>query len=135
MKNSVKWNKQFHADVCERIATLRSAKDSELKSSVEDLREKAISDPANLHSLVAPVIAASHEAIRRVLGYELYEVQMQAAQTLIAGHIAEMQTGEGKTISALPAAVFGGIQGKGVHVATTTAYLAQRDHQQLGTDL
>ena len=93
--------------------------------------KKRISDTANLQSLIAPVIAASNEAIRRVLGYELYSVQIQAAQALIAGQIAEMHTGEGKTISALPAAVFGGIQGKGVHVATTTAYLAERDHAQL----
>ena len=131
MNASIKQNKRFHAEVCEIGQTLRSAKAGELKDRMDDLRERAISDPANLQSLIAPVIAASNEAIRRVLGYDLYDVQMQAARALIAGHVAEMHTGEGKTISALPAAVFGGIQGKGVHVATTTAYLAERDHAQL----
>ena len=131
MNASIKRNKRFHADVCKIGQTLRSVKASELKHRVDDLREQAVSDPANSQSLIAPVIAASNEAIRRVLGYELYDVQIEAARALIAGHIAEMHTGEGKTISALPAAVFGGIQGKGVHVATTTAYLAERDHAQL----
>lgn len=131
MNASIKRNKRFHAEVASIGATLRSASDGALKDSVDDLREKAIAHPDDLQTLVAPVIAASNEAIRRVLGYELYGVQIQAAQTLIAGKIAEMATGEGKTISAVPAAVFGGIQGKGVHVATTTAYLAQRDHAQL----
>ena len=131
MNASSKRNDRFQAEVCEIGQTLRSAKASELKHRVDDLREQAISEPSNLQALIAPVIAASNEAIRRVLGYELYGVQIQAARALIAGQVAEMHTGEGKTISALPAAVFGGIQGKGVHVATTTAYLAERDHAQL----
>jgi len=130
-KRNAKQSKRFHAEVSAIGETLKSAKDSALQKSVDDLREKAISNPTVLNSLVAPVVAASMEAIRRVLGYELYGVQIQAAQALIDGKIAEMQTGEGKTISAVPAAVFAGIQGKGVHVATTTAYLAQRDHAQL----
>jgi preprotein translocase subunit SecA len=126
-----KRNKRFLAEVAAIGQSLRSAKENELQKSVGELREKAISKPAALDSLVAPVVAASMEAIRRVLGYELYGVQIQAAQTLIDGKIAEMHTGEGKTISAVPAAVFAGIQGKGAHVATTTAYLAQRDCAQL----
>ena len=131
MNASVKRNKRLHEEVHVIGQTLRSVKASELKNRVDDLREKAISNPGDVQSLIAPVIAASNEAIHRVLGYELYNVQIQAAAALIGGHIAEMHTGEGKTISALPAAVFGGIQGRGVHVATTTAYLAQRDHAQL----
>lgn len=131
MNAIAKRNKRFHAEVSAISQGLRSAKDSALQKSVDDLKEKAISNPSKLDSLVAPVVAASIEAIRRVLGYELYDVQIQASQALIAGKIAEMHTGEGKTISAVPAAVFGGIQGKGVHVATTTAYLAERDCAQL----
>ena len=129
-----KRNKRFYAEVSAIGQKLRSANDSALQKSVDDLRARAISNsgnPANLDSIVAPVVAASTEAIRRVLGYELYDVQIQAAQALIEGQIAEMHTGEGKTISAVPAAVFAGIQGKGAHVATTTAYLAQRDCDQL----
>lgn len=129
-----KRDNRFHAEVEAISQRLRHAKDSALRKSVDDLREQAISDsmtPKNLDSIVAPVVAASIEAIRRVLGYELYKVQIQAARALIDGKVAEMHTGEGKTISAVPAAVFAGIQGKGTHVATTTAYLAQRDCAQL----
>ncbi len=129
-----KRNKRLQAEVGGICQRLRSDKDSALKNFVDDLREQAVSSSAgrgSLDSIVAPVVAASVEAIRRVLGYELYDVQIQAAQALIDGKIAEMHTGEGKTISAVPAAVFAGIQGKGTHVATTTAYLAERDCAQL----
>lgn len=61
----------------------------------------------------------------------MYDVQLLAASTLISGRVAEMQTGEGKTISAVPAAVYGGIRGEGTHVATPNDYLAQRDCEEL----
>ena len=70
-KRNAKQSKRFHAEVSAIGETLKSAKDSALQKSVDDLREKAISNPTVLNSLVAPVVAASMEAIRRVLGYEL----------------------------------------------------------------
>ena len=69
--------------------------------------------------------------IRDSLGIELYDVQMLAANAIINRKVAEMATGEGKTISAIPAAVFGALLGSGVHVATPNTYLAQRDHDEL----
>ena len=63
MNAIAKRNKRFHAEVSSIGQNLRTAKDGELQKSVDDLREKAISNPTNLDSLVAPVVAASIEAV------------------------------------------------------------------------
>ncbi len=75
--------------------------------------------------------ALSAEALRRTLGIHLHGVQLQAALALAAGRIVEMQTGEGKTFAAVPAAVLRGLTGRGVHVVTPNQYLARRDCEQL----
>ena len=75
--------------------------------------------------------ALTNESLRRVLGIEYYDVQLQAGLALAAGKLAEVRTGEGKTIvAALPAVCFA-MQGEGVHVATVNSYLVQRDYHQL----
>ncbi|WFB34618.1 hypothetical protein P3T73_10635 [Kiritimatiellota bacterium B12222] len=74
-------------------------------------------------------MACVREACLRAVGMRPYDVQVQAGLILASGHIAEMATGEGKTlVAALPAAVLA-LQGRGVHVATVNAYLAERDHE------
>lgn len=75
--------------------------------------------------------ALTTEAVRRVTGKTFYDVQLLGGLSLTRGEIAEMQTGEGKTLTtALPAFVFA-LTGEGVHVATTNAYLAERDCKEL----
>src|SRR5437879_1616343 len=76
--------------------------------------------------------AAACEAARRVLGLDLFDVQILGALALCQGHIAEMQTGEGKTLAAVPAVAFSAMSGKGVHVLTVNDYLARRDAQWMG---
>ena len=71
------------------------------------------------------------EAARRVLGFHLYSAQLYACRILAAGSIAEMATGEGKTLSAVPATVVRALYGAGVHIATPNLYLAERDHEQM----
>jgi preprotein translocase subunit SecA len=80
---------------------------------------------------LAQVFALLGEAARRTLGIEFYDCQLLAGAALCRGSIAEMQTGEGNTyVAALPAFVQS-LAGRGVHVATSNAYLAERDAQQL----
>jgi preprotein translocase subunit SecA len=77
-------------------------------------------------------IAISAEVAFRVLGLKMFDVQVQGALALTEGRIAEMQTGEGKTLAAVPAVVWYARQGNGVHVLTVNDYLARRDAQWMG---
>ncbi|MCA9059585.1 MAG: hypothetical protein KDA85_13855, partial [Planctomycetaceae bacterium] len=72
-------------------------------------------------------LSLSAEAIRRATGYLPYDVQLLAAFALCRNQIAQMQTGEGKTLSAIAAAVYLAMAGHGVHVMTPNTYLAERD--------
>jgi len=71
------------------------------------------------------------DATRRVLGISLYDVQLLAGFTLTRGRVAQMQTGEGKTFTAMLPAFVWSRAGRGVHVATSNAWLAERDCQEL----
>ena len=68
----------------------------------------------------------------RVLGLRMFDVQILGALALQRGHIAEMQTGEGKTLAAVPAVVWYALSGRGVHVLTANDYLARRDARWMG---
>ena len=78
------------------------------------------------------VVAVAAEAARRVLGLELFDVQLQAALALARGSIVEMKTGEGKTLAAVPAIVWHARTRAGVHVLTANDYLARRDAEWMG---
>lgn len=123
--------KQTIGDVLKFSSQVKSLNDGQLRNFLDDVRASLFANQVDPSSLKAKVLAISKEACSRVLGIDLYDVQMLAADALIGRQIAEMQTGEGKTISAVPAAVFGGIFGRGVHVATPNGYLASRDCQEL----
>ena len=111
---------------------LRAMSSARLATHAASLRELAMTSGLRPDvSLLPASFALANEALRRVYGFELYDVQLLAARALIDGAIAEMQTGEGKTFAALPAAVWGGLQGRGVHVSVPNSYLAGRDHAQL----
>src|SRR5260370_27613472 len=95
--------------------------------SEEELREKCRSD-----SSVDEVIAVAAIMARRVLALEMFDVQLHGALALADGKIAEMQTGEGKTLAAVPAIVGYAKTGEGVHVMTVNDYLARRDAKWMG---
>jgi len=78
------------------------------------------------------VIALATVVADRVLGLKMFDVQLEGALALISGKIAEMQTGEGKTLAAVPAVVWYASKGAGVHVMTVNDYLARRDAQWMG---
>ncbi len=105
-------------------------KDEVLRES-HALRQQA-ADGSSLDSLLPKAFALSREAARRVLGERLYDVQLLGALVLHQGKIMEMKTGEGKTISCVPAAYLNALPGKGVHIVTVNDYLAERDAQWMG---
>src|ERR1700730_11239479 len=81
---------------------------------------------------VEEVLAVAAEVAKRVVGLDLFDVQMRGALALASGKIAEMQTGEGKTVAAVPAVVWYARAHQGVHLMTVNDYLARRDAQWMG---
>ena len=81
---------------------------------------------------LAPLVAATAVIASRLLGQDMFDVQLRGALALTRGGIAEMQTGEGKTLAAVPAVAWYAREGKGVHVMTANDYLARRDAQWMG---
>ena len=126
-----KHQKRMLSSVAKKFAALKHLSDGQLANGFNDLRVKAQSRHRDMQQLADEAMAFAKEATFRVLGMELYDVQLVAGNALVNRKIAEMHTGEGKTISAVPGAVFGGLFGNGVHVATPNSYLAQRDYEQL----
>ena len=104
--------------IAHRRQTLAESTGQQLKSVARNLRSTA--DVVETFALAA-VIA------ERVLGLRMFDVQISGALALQRGHIAEMQTGEGKTLAAVPAVIYYALQGRGVHVLTANEYLARRD--------
>ncbi len=113
-------HESFIPSINNRRAELGALADVELKA----IQWRALDLPE--------VIALTAVVAERVLGLKMFDVQLQGALALAAGKIAEMQTGEGKTLAAVPAAVWFARTGAGVHVMTVNDYLARRDAQWMG---
>ena len=109
-------------------ASLSHLPTAELATRLHDLRASAeTSASLTRDSIVLPAMAIVIEAVRRILDKTLFDTQLVAGLVLADGSIAEMQTGEGKTLTTLFPAVLHALRGKGVHVMTTNEYLAERD--------
>lgn len=109
----------------------RNKSDEELRLACEELKRKAagIENPRSLYESTEFAFALLREASRRTTGLFHYPEQLLGGLALVRGSIAEMATGEGKTLAiSLPAFVFS-LAGKGVHVVTVNSYLARRDHE------
>src|SRR5687768_1597062 len=100
--------------------------DAELKARTQEFRDQ-IAKGASLEDLLAPVFATVREAAKRTLGQRHFDVQLVGGMVLHEGRIAEMKTGEGKTLVATLPVYLNALTGKGVHVVTVNDYLAQRD--------
>lgn len=100
--------------------------DAELAAKTGDFREK-LAQGAQLDSLLVPAFATVREASRRILGMRHFDVQLIGGMVLHRGMIAEMKTGEGKTLVATLPVYLNALEGKGVHVVTVNDYLATRD--------
>lgn len=100
--------------------------DEELQQKTPELRQR-LADGESLNKLLPEAFAVVREASKRVLGMRHFDVQLIGGMTLHAGRIAEMRTGEGKTLVATLAVYLNALAGKGVHVVTVNDYLASRD--------
>lgn len=109
-----------------------SLTDEALRKFTYQLKQKISNNEAVLHEITIDAFALVREASKRVLGMRPYDVQLIGGLALLDGNIAEMPTGEGKTlVSSLPAYTRA-LEGKGVHIITTNEYLARRDADQIG---
>lgn len=109
----------------------RSLKDEEFPEQTNKFKDR-IKNGETLDQILPEAFALVREASRRVLGERHYDVQIMGAIVLHQGKILEMKTGEGKTLTSVPAAYLNALEGKGVHVVTVNDYLAQRDAQWMG---
>jgi preprotein translocase subunit SecA len=105
--------------------------DAQLTAKTDEFRQR-IKDGEKLDTLLPEAFAVVREAAKRTLGQRHYDVQLVGGITLHNGMIAEMRTGEGKTLVATLAVYLNAIEGKGVHVVTVNDYLAERDSEWMG---
>ena len=105
--------------------------DAGLMAKTEEFRQR-VAGGASLDSLLPEAFAVCREASRRALGLRHYDVQLIGGMVLHSGRIAEMRTGEGKTLVATLAVYLNALAGKGVHVVTVNDYLARRDSAWMG---
>ena len=105
--------------------------DDELRYQTEALRQR-LADGDKLDDLLPEAFATVREAAKRTLGQRHYDVQLIGGIALHRGEIAEMKTGEGKTLVATLAVYLNALEGKGVHVVTVNDYLARRDAEWMG---
>ena len=119
----------------EKIESLRpkmqALSDEELRAKTDEYK-KRLEAGETLDDLLPEAYATVREAARRVLHQEHYEVQLMGGIILHQGRIAEMKTGEGKTLVSTLPAYLNALEGKGVHVVTVNDYLAHRDSQWMG---
>ena len=125
-KNTARWTQQ----VRQTESKLEGASEAELHAQAQQVRETVADAGCSYDSLVK-YCSLADEATFRVHGYRLYDVQVTAVGATIGGNIAEMQTGEGKTIVTGIVAALKTLQNPSVHVGTTNPYLAERDLESL----
>ena len=109
----------------------QSLDDEALRGKTAEFRER-LEKGETLDQLLPEAFATMREAARRVLGMRHYDVQLIGGMVLHMGKIAEMRTGEGKTLVATLAVYLNALPGKGVHVVTVNDYLARRDSAWMG---
>ena len=112
-------------------AEMEKLTEDEMKEKTEQFRTR-ISNGDSLDKILPEAFALVKEAARRVLGYSHYDVQLIGGIALHRGYIAEMKTGEGKTLVSTTAAYLNALTGQGVHVVTVNDYLAERDSEWMG---
>ena len=105
--------------------------DEELRGKTREFK-KRLEEGATLDDLLPEAFATVREAAKRVLGMEHFEVQLIGGIVLHQGRIAEMKTGEGKTLVETMPAYLNALEGKGVHIVTVNDYLAKRDRDWMG---
>ena len=106
--------------------------DKELRAQTEALKKRLTKKNVTLDTILPDAFAVVREAAKRVIGERPYDVQLIGGMVLHEGNVAEMKTGEGKTLVATLPTYLNALEGKGVHVVTVNDYLAQRDAGWMG---
>ena len=119
------------ADINALEPELEALSDEELRERTVRFRQQ-LAEGADLDSLLVPAFATVREAAKRTLGQRHFDVQMMGGMVLHEGKIAEMKTGEGKTLVATLPVYLNALAGNGVHVVTVNDYLAKRDSEWMG---
>ena len=105
--------------------------DDELKAKTDEFK-KRLADGEKMNDILFEAFATVREAAWRVLDQKHYKVQIMGGAALHFGNVAEMRTGEGKTLTSLLPAYLNALEGKGVHIVTVNDYLAKRDAEMMG---
>lgn len=119
MRRTVKLINELESDI-------QSLSDEELRSKTGEFRQR-VDEGESLDKILPEAFAVVREASKRVMGMRHFDVQLIGGMTLHAGKVAEMRTGEGKTLVATLAAYLNSLEQKGVHIVTVNDYLASRD--------
>ena len=110
---------------------MEALSDEQLKGKTQEFRDR-LKKGETLDDIMCEAFAVAREAARRVIGEYPYFCQLEGACVMHRGDIAEMKTGEGKTLTSVMAVYLNALEGKGVHVITVNEYLAQRDCEWMG---
>ena len=111
---------------------IKSLSESEIKEKTTNLKKNVQNGSVKIDEIIPESFALVREAARRTLGERHYDVQLAGGLILHKGKIAEMKTGEGKTLVSTLPAYLNSLMGKGVHIVTVNDYLAQRDSAWMG---
>ena len=112
-------------------AETRALSDADLQAKTPEFRQR-LENGEDLDDLLVPAFAVLREAAHRVIGQRHFDVQLMGGSALHFGWVAEMKTGEGKTLASTLPAYLNGLTGKGVHLVTVNDYLARRDAEWMG---
>ena len=130
-ERELKWVKPIVDKIESYRPSMMELSDDELKGKTKEFK-KRLEEGATLDQILPEAYAAVREAARRALGMEHYRVQLIGGVILHQGRIAEMKTGEGKTLVSTLPAYLNALEGKGVHIVTVNDYLANRDAEWMG---
>ena len=110
---------------------MQKLSDEELAAKTIEFKEE-LSNGTTLENLIVPAFAVAREAAFRIIGEKPYYVQLLGGLAIHYGNIAEMKTGEGKTLTEILPAYLNGLTGEGVHIITVNEFLAKRDSEWMG---
>ena len=130
-KRDVKMLEKKIAPILQLADSMANLSDEQLRNKTEQFKER-LNNGETLDDIMCEAYAVVREAAKRVIGEYAYPVQLMGAVVLHQGDIAEMKTGEGKTLTSIFPVYLNALSGKGVHVITVNDYLAERDSQWMG---
>ncbi|HBL26287.1 MAG TPA: preprotein translocase subunit SecA, partial [Acidobacteria bacterium] len=123
------------AAINEMEPQIQALSDDGLRAKTEEFKRRLADAPdekAAFEEILVPAFAVAREGARRALGMRPFDVQLMGGLVLHRGRIAEMKTGEGKTLTATLPVYLNALTGRGVHVVTVNDYLAKRDSEWMG---